>query len=286
MKKNLLFVIMTLLVAQVEAAEVVIEACASATVTSETAPGAMNGFAEECINLTETAEATLPLTSEGSSKDESISFAFGGCNTSGMDVDFTLEQSWRYSILKTADEGEQAEASVTYSLGPATVTQGSGSFTEIFEGTIENNLCVDGIIWLSASARVATVPDVLAALSNDYGLNGLFTDPSREGNGFNFSVHEYGLTVFYYGHTDTGERLWLVSDLLTSDLQYHTLYEIDMFEVIDGSFGNSLQGETRWGSLVFAINNCDSVGATLAGIDGNESFSLDRFAGQHGSLCQ
>lgn len=285
MKTVLTLVVLTFLTLQLEAAEVMIEACASATVTSQTAPGVMNGFAEECINLSEIAEAIPPLTSEGHSKSGTISFAFGGCNTSGADVNYTLEQKWRYSITKTADEEEKAEASITYSLGPVTVTEGTGSFTEEFSGTIENNVCVDGIVQLAASASVATAPGFSLFISDKYGMNGLFVDPASDGNGFNFAVHEHGLTIFYYGHTATGERLWLISGLLKSELQFFKPYELEMFEVVGGMFGSSAPGENPWGTLSFSIFDCDTVHASLAGNDGNATFGLERLAGEHGRSC-
>ncbi len=77
-------------------------------------------------------------------------------------------------------------------------------------------------------------PPPAGSLVNDLGVNGLFYDPNNSGHGFNFVAHASGLTVYYYGHTATGERLWLVSEVFEQDLEFNVLYELEMFEVVSG----------------------------------------------------
>ena len=196
-----------------------------------------------------------------------------------------MEHNFRYSIIKTAHDGERANAWVTFSLAPTPYTEGSGSFTMISGGTIESDTCLDGLAALSASASAVTGLDT-SSLSNDFGVNGLFVDPANDQNGFDFNVHEAGLTIFYYGHTTSEERLWLTSQLYTGDLEFDVPYELSMFEVLSGSFGQSAQSETLWGTLTFTLDNCDTGNAVLSGFDGNAEFNLLRLAGQHGSKCQ
>jgi hypothetical protein len=129
-------------------------------------------------------------------------------------------------------------------------------------------------------------PPPAPLLTNDYGVNGLFVDEVPASDGFDFNVHDAGLTIFYYGHTATGERLWLSSQLLATDLEYDTPYELDMFEVLDGIFGLSPPGGTVWGTLTFTLIDCNTIIATLTGFDGTVEFNLIRLAGSHGSSCQ
>jgi hypothetical protein len=74
-------------------------------------------------------------------------------------------------------------------------------------------------------------------LTNLLGLNGLFYDPEKSGHGFNFVAHRLGLTIYDYGHTADGERLWLVSETQANDVQYDQPFTLEMFEVVSGTFG-------------------------------------------------
>jgi hypothetical protein len=146
----------------------------------------------------------------------------------------------------------------------------------IGESNTSNN-CSDGV-----QITVADIP----TLDNDFGMNGLFIDTTSDGNGFDFNVHDFGLTIFYYGHTASGERLWLISQLLTEDLEFNVPYVLNMFERENGVFGQSSTGETLWGTFAFTLTDCDSGNGDLNGVDGSAAFDFVRFAGQHGSACQ
>lgn len=126
----------------------------------------------------------------------------------------------------------------------------------------------------------------LPVLSRDVGLNGVFYDMDNPGHGFDFIVHELGFTVYYYGHTSNGERLWLVSEVLTDDLQFGVPYELEMYEVIDGVFGNPVPPETLWGTITITMEDCDSGHASFDGIDGDLEMNLVRLIGLPGLDCQ
>jgi len=123
-------------------------------------------------------------------------------------------------------------------------------------------------------------------LSRDIGLNGTFYDSDNPGHGFDFNVHDYGFNAFYYGHTTTGERLWLVSDLYTEDLQYDVPIQLDMFEVVDGVFGHPVTSETAWGIITITLADCDSGHASFIGLDGSLEMDLVRLSGVPGIDCQ
>ncbi len=126
----------------------------------------------------------------------------------------------------------------------------------------------------------------MPVLSRDVGMNGQFYDANNPGHGFDFNVHEFGLTVFYYGHTAAGERLWLVSEPFTADLEFDVPYELEMFEVINGVFGQPVTPETRWGTITFNLEDCDSGHASFDGIDGDLEMDFVRMTHLPGIDCQ
>jgi hypothetical protein len=125
----------------------------------------------------------------------------------------------------------------------------------------------------------------LPVLSPDVGVNGMFYDPSNPGYGLDFNVHELGFTVFYYGHTSNGERLWLHSELFNEDLEFGLSYELEMFEAINGVFGNPAIPVTTWGTITINLTDCDSGHASFSGIDGNLEMDLARLTRLPGIGC-
>ena len=123
-------------------------------------------------------------------------------------------------------------------------------------------------------------------LSRDIGMNGSFYDSNNPGHGFDFNVHDFGFTAFYYGHTATGERLWLVSNPFTEDLQYGVPFQLEMFEVMEGVFGLPVTPETSWGTITITFFDCDSGHATFDGLDGNLEMDLVRLSSVPGVDCQ
>ena len=126
----------------------------------------------------------------------------------------------------------------------------------------------------------------IPVLSRDIGMNGQFYDVNNPGHGFDFNVHELGFTVFYYGHTTTGERLWLDSELFTEDLKFGVPYELEMFEVTNGVFGNPVVPVTSWGTITITLVDCNSGHATFNGLDGILEMDLVRLTRLPGIDCQ
>lgn len=124
-----------------------------------------------------------------------------------------------------------------------------------------------------------------AALTNHLGINGLFYDPNNPGHGFNFVVHHLGLAVYYYGHTATGERLWLVSENFEGDLEFGTPIEVEMFEVIPGLFGQPQALTTSWGTITIELANCDTGHASFNGTDGMLEMDFIRLSAMPGISC-
>lgn len=123
-------------------------------------------------------------------------------------------------------------------------------------------------------------------LVNDLAMNGLFYDPDNPGHGFNFVVHGLGLTVYYYGHTVAGERLWLMSETFAADLEFDLPFELEMLEVLTGEFGLPQLPATSWGTIVFDLADCDAGHASFSGVDGDLEMDFIRLSGMPGISCQ
>jgi len=124
------------------------------------------------------------------------------------------------------------------------------------------------------------------SLTNDLGVNGLFYDPANPGHGFNFVVHGLGLTVMYFGHSSNGERLWLISDNYSGDLEFETPIPIDMYEVLAGDFGQPQAPPSLWGTATISLADCDTGHASLDGVDGLLEIDIVRLTGMPGLTCQ
>ena len=157
-------------------------------------------------------------------ESKTLDFAFGGCNNLGDETSYTMEHRWRYSITTSSSPGERATAFVTYDRSPERYTEGSAEF----------------VLQLSAGFNIATGLDS-TALINQQDVNGIFYDPGNPGHGFDFNAHDQGFTAYYYGHTADGERLWLVSETITTDLVYSQPFDLLMYDVTSTYF----EGEAK-----------------------------------------
>jgi len=125
-----------------------------------------------------------------------------------------------------------------------------------------------------------------SVLANQLGMNGLFYDPNNPGHGFNFVMHQLGLTVYYYGHSANGEKLWLISENFEGDLKFETPIELDMFLVSSGTFGQPRLPVTSWGTITINLADCDTGHASFNGLDGALGMDFVRLSTMPGISCQ
>ena len=123
-------------------------------------------------------------------------------------------------------------------------------------------------------------------LNNQVAANGVFYDPSESGHGFDLNVFSAGVVVYYYGHTSNGERLWLISELHGGPIQFGVPLQLEMFEVIEGTFFDPISSASSWGSMTLMFEDCDNGKAELNGTDGSNSMTFVRLAGLEGENCQ
>jgi hypothetical protein len=292
--KRPVFLLIFIFSLSAHAAEVTLQACASAEVTSESSPGAIqlnsgvSGTNEACIDMNLKSPVAVDEFSEvffNRSEEQTRIFMWGGCNVSQIEVAYTIEFRWNYSIQISTEGDETATANISYDLAEQDYTEGSGSFVQAFNQSLPAQVCVDGFPFeLTVSAQVSRENSGWR-LRNDQGVNGLFYDPEKPGHGFDVNVNKEGITIFYYGHTSDGKRLWLISEPLTQDIEYYDSLVLDMFELTGGTFGDPVPVETKWGVLTFELFDCDSGYAVLEGVDGKVQMNLARLAGLSGGSC-
>jgi hypothetical protein len=135
---------------------------------------------------------------------------------------------------------------------------------------------------LSVEADVIT-PSIAGSES---GFSGLFYDPENSGHGFDINKHKEGLVVFYYGHTASGERLWLISETSQVDLNLDQVVKLEMYEITNGSFGAPDGGTTPWGDLYLEFIDCNTAEALLTGFDGTIEVPLSRLTGLEATICE
>jgi len=161
---------------------------------------------------------------------------------------------------------------------PENAKPGEWKWIVEYEGqTLEHSFWVD--------AAPEPPPDI-PVVNND--VNGLWYDADLEGEGFNVITGEGGTIVFYYGSSATGQRLWLISDLLVGPITIGQDQEIVMYESTGGSFDMpvaSARGLSKWGTLTMNFDDCDSGTVMLSGVDGDKTSHLTKLAAVPGTGC-
>lgn len=130
-------------------------------------------------------------------------------------------------------------------------------------------------------------PPPAAVVANN-AQNGLFFDPGKDGEGYNFVTAGAGTVIYFYGSDKFGNRLWLISDLIPGRFGPGATIEVTMFESTGGTFGSpvpSARGLSVWGTLVIVFSDCDNAVATLTGVDGVKVSQLIKLAGVAGTVC-
>jgi hypothetical protein len=182
------------------------------------------------------------------------------------------------------------------------ITDGEGDFqfVELYFDTRDsgeiapNQLCAaatmvplefEGCFAAEDVLKVSTVSFELESQPAEFAYNALYYDRDNSGHGFDFNVTQSGLVVYYYGHTVAGERLWLVSDTYTEDLQYGVPFELPVYEVVEGVFGLPVRPASVWGTITFTLDDCGSGHASFSGVDGDLEMNFVRLAGLPNSSC-
>ena len=272
------------------------QVCAAGEATEELEPEASAriewnngtaGFEEQCATVSldsATGDGGYSGRTEVSQK-ESIYIPWGGCNTSDEDAPYEIAFSLDTTVTGISNDfDEKTEFRLVSSLFGTAQNPTPQTYEETIEDVVPAGVCIDGFFQyeLNAKAISGAFPDILG---NSVATNGLFFDPNAVGHGFDFNLHEYGVTVYYYGHTADGERLWLVSELFTDGVRYNDPLFLEMRQVAEGTFGQP-GSEDSWGTLAFTFLDCNTVDAVLRGPDGELRLDLVRLVGLEGESCE
>ena len=142
---------------------------------------------------------------------------------------------------------------------------------------------------LSHEFRVGVEPEpppVIAAANNAF--NGLWYDPSLDGEGLNIVTSSVGTVVYYYGSDARGQRLWLTSGLLDRAFEAGVSVSLPLYESSGGTFAQPMaaaQGLASWGTLVLEFLDCNNGEALLQGADGDKRALVTKLVGVPGSNC-
>jgi len=120
-------------------------------------------------------------------------------------------------------------------------------------------------------------------------FSGLWYDSQKDGEGFNVISGAPGTIIYYYGSSDNGERLWLISDLLSNDIEEGTTLKGKMFEATGGDFYHPAPTSTalkEWGSIEARFDDCNDGRFILSGSDGYKTSDVFKLAGVDGVECQ
>jgi len=136
--------------------------------------------------------------------------------------------------------------------------------------------------------KISKAVFLLDAESNAALYSGLWYDASRDGEGYNVISGLPGTIIYYYGSTDNGQRLWLISDLLSDNISDGTTLSGTMYEAQGGDFYHPLPSNEAlrsWGTINARFTDCDKGNFTLTGNDGSLSENVVKLAGLAGAEC-
>jgi hypothetical protein len=122
----------------------------------------------------------------------------------------------------------------------------------------------------------------------DAGWSGLWYDASKDGEGYNLLVTPVGRILYFYGFKQNGLRLWLISDVMTDELEVGTTIETTVYEATQGTFPSPVpSGEAlvAWGTAKITLIDCNHIKIVLTGTDGSKTSDTVRLTGIIGLTC-
>jgi len=112
------------------------------------------------------------------------------------------------------------------------------------------------------------------------GLTGAWFDPATNGQGWNLMAAPHGVFGFFYGYSDDGSPLWLMTEESIEDVVPGEPVTFNLLYGSGGSFANPVSPEelVPWGEVTFTFENCGQATATMTGADGTQTSELVRVA--------
>lgn len=139
----------------------------------------------------------------------------------------------------------------------------------------------------AASRPVLEVEYSVTGSASDY--SGLWYDPDLAGEGYIVYKTPFGWLIYFFGHSATGELLWITSDLVTLDqLIFGQPIEFPMMIAEPGTFDSPTPPSELqpYGTLSVIFNSCTSGEFTLNGLDGEKVSNVVKLVGVEGTQCE
>jgi hypothetical protein len=121
----------------------------------------------------------------------------------------------------------------------------------------------------------------LIGMTSTSSVTGAWYDPIYTGSGFNMTMTDQGLLLYYYGWDKDGNRLWLSADFGPKQIVAGTPIKFDMVETHVGTFTAPAKPDTKtpWGTVQLNFSSCTKATATLDGNDGKVTLDMVMLAG-------
>lgn len=112
------------------------------------------------------------------------------------------------------------------------------------------------------------------------GLTGGWHDPETDGQGWNFVATPTGVIGYFYGYSDTGQPLWLITEETIDGVTPGEPLTVQLLQGEGGSFSNPVHPAelTSWGEATLTFENCEEATAEISGTDGVETQELVRIS--------
>ena len=121
-----------------------------------------------------------------------------------------------------------------------------------------------------------------------FDFSGIWYDPNLDGEGYLLFKTPFGWLVYFFGYRDTGEFLWVTSDLVQVDnVTFGQAIEFPMFIGAPGTFGSPSPSSLLepYGLLTVILTGCASGLFTLDGDDGVKASTYTKLVGIEGTQC-
>lgn len=124
----------------------------------------------------------------------------------------------------------------------------------------------------------------VAAPENALEINGVWFDPATAGEGMTVTQGRQGTVAYFFGYDAFGERLWLVSDVISTEFHAGRAVSAPLFLGEGGTFDSPMDSIAPWGTLTVTVESCDAVQFDLDGVDGLKTLNAVRLA-DGGRIC-
>ena len=184
--------------------------------------------------------------------------------------------AWSFDLASQNDAPDVYNASYWYWSDTLPANAAHGLWT--FEGTFQGE----------TDRHYFRVGDTTTAIADPRGLIGVWYEPATSGQGLELHwIEGDTLLVFFYGHRDNGENMYLLG-VRQGRFDFGQTIELALGRAVNGSFTafdpDAIQ-RPDWGTLRLTFHGCTAATAELDGTDGQQTLELERLGRTPGLDC-